>query len=108
MDMSHVDELVRRWFIELPRVQPFYSVHCNADPVLLRMLSNHADVGFFCNTRETLETAADFVAAENIFYANAFWTRGAVTQAKNHNVGLVAFDSERDLGRICSVYPEAE
>jgi ornithine decarboxylase len=108
MNMGRVNELLKEWFSLLPRVLPFYSVNCNSDPVLLRLLANHSDVGLYCTTRANVELASDYVSSDRIIYANQLWTKGAIGYAKAQGVRRMTFDSERDLDRIVMNYEDAE
>lgn len=45
---------------------------------------------------------------ERVFYSNACWTRSTVAHAASNAIGLIAFDSARDLNRIAVGYPNAE
>lgn len=55
MNVGRVIEQYREWRRLLPRVEPFYAVKCNTDPVLLRTL---ADLGcrFDCASRAEIDT----------------------------------------------------
>lgn len=55
MDVSQINKLLDVWCNYLPRVQPFYAVDCNDDPVLLKVLSENPMVGFQCSTKQNIE-----------------------------------------------------
>lgn len=55
MDIGRINELLDIWCDYLPRVQPFYAVSCNDDPILLKVLSDNPMVGFQCTTKQNVE-----------------------------------------------------
>jgi ornithine decarboxylase len=108
MDVDRVSMLVDEWFSCLPRVQPYYSVNCNADPVLLQVLAKHPSVGFHCITRENLDFVTGIAPPERILYANPCWTRGALRYANQAGIQTLSFDSTQSLDRILNACPDAE
>ncbi|VDK55553.1 unnamed protein product [Cylicostephanus goldi] len=54
MDMPSVMARVDDWQERLPRVQAYYALRCNADPVLARMLADSAQLGFAVSNAEEL------------------------------------------------------
>jgi ornithine decarboxylase len=69
-ELSKIDSLVKKWLINLPRVRPFYAVHCNSDPMLLRMLMEYPQIGLHCVIRQHLDVALEF--AGNIRVLNKY------------------------------------
>lgn len=108
MDMGRVEHLLEAWHAHLPRVQPFYSLKCNSDPVLLHLLVDQPDVGFYCTSRAEVELALQMADSERILYANPLWTRGSVRHACANGIRLLMFESEDDLVRIHSSYADAK
>lgn len=108
MHAGSVINALTEWFQCLPRIRPFYSLHCNDDPVLLRILASHPNVGFHCVKREHIETALELVSSRRVLYGNHLWTRGSLRTAAENNVGLLSFESIKDLDRISLVYPDAD
>lgn len=108
MDMGRVEHLLEAWRAHLPRVQPFYSLKCNADPVLLHLLADQPDVGFYCTNRAEIELALQMADSERILYSNPLWTRGNVRHACANGISLLMFESEDDLLRIHSSHPNAK
>uniref|UniRef100_A0A915C3B4 Ornithine decarboxylase n=1 Tax=Parascaris univalens TaxID=6257 RepID=A0A915C3B4_PARUN len=107
MDMGRLENLLNAWREHMPRVQPFYSLRCNADPVLLRLLVEQPDVGFCCTNRVELNMAVELAGRERVLYANPLWTRGSVRHAREMGVELLLFESREDLLRMHAAYPEA-
>ncbi|VDO16522.1 unnamed protein product, partial [Haemonchus placei] len=54
MDMPSVMARVDDWRDHLPRVQAYYALRCNADPVLARMLADYARLGFAVSDAQEL------------------------------------------------------
>jgi len=107
MDAGTVISALEEWFKYLPRIHPFYSVNCNDDPVLLRLLASHPDVGFHCITKENLDCVSELVSSNRVLYGNHLWTRKSLKNAAENNIGLLSFESKSDLERIALVYPQA-
>lgn len=109
MNADRVGEQLDTWHRHLPRVQPFYSLGCNPNPLLLRWLALHpALVGFHCASAKELPTALDFLPPDRLCCLNPCWTNFALQQTAAQGVQLVSFESERDLHRILGNHPDAE
>lgn len=72
MDMPSVMVRVDDWQDHLPRVQAYYALRCNADPVLARMLADSAQLGFAVADAQQLAMVSigvidrlDYVLMEN-------------------------------------------
>jgi ornithine decarboxylase len=108
MNADRVNDLLDVWAKCLPRVQPFYSLKCNTDPVLLRLLALNPWLGLNTSAPKELETALNFVAQERVLCSNPCWTRPALGQAAERGAQLLTFESDRDLDRILCNHPEAD
>jgi ornithine decarboxylase len=108
-DLGSVVQSLQQWFSCLPRISPFYSVRCNDDAVLLRLLTSVGNVGLHCTTREDLETALDMLPSGRILYANPCWTRGSLRNAADSlgNAGLITIETMGDLDRVLVTFPHA-
>ncbi|VDM40638.1 unnamed protein product [Toxocara canis] len=107
MDMGRLENLMAAWHEHMPRVQPFYSLRCNADPVLLRLLAEQPDVGFYCTNRVELNVAVELAGRERVLYANPLWTRGNIRHACELGVEMLLFENSEDLIRMRSSHPNA-
>ncbi len=47
-----------QWLKKLPRVEPFYAIKCNTDPMLLKLLS-FLGTGFDCASEHEIKTILD-------------------------------------------------
>uniref|UniRef100_A0A0N4U8K2 Ornithine decarboxylase n=1 Tax=Dracunculus medinensis TaxID=318479 RepID=A0A0N4U8K2_DRAME len=107
MDVGRIDELMQYWCISLPRVQPFYALQCNSDPVLLHLLAHYPNFGFFCASGDDVEKALDLIGIDRIIYGNPLWTRRNVCKAKEYGLQCLICQSENDLMRVKAFHPDA-
>jgi len=97
-----------KWKSMLPRVQPFYAVKCNNDPVILQALSDMG-LGFDCASKSEIQTILNMgVSPSRIVYANPCKQASHIRFANEHNVSLTTFDNERELHKIKQLYPESK
>lgn len=106
-----IDELVRRvklWHLKLPRVFPHYAVKCNDHPAVIKTLAL-LGTGFDCASRvEIQKVLSAGVSADKIVYAHPCKLTSHLKYAKAKGVKPMTFDSEQELYKIASVFPEAE
>uniref|UniRef100_A0A183E3T2 Ornithine decarboxylase n=1 Tax=Gongylonema pulchrum TaxID=637853 RepID=A0A183E3T2_9BILA len=107
MDMERVNGIVKEWSLKMPNVQPFYSMRCNSDQVLLQLLTKNTNVGLCCSSRFELALAMKHVGQERILYSNPLWTRANIRHAKQCGVKWVVIESEDDLKRFTTYFLEA-
>ena len=108
MDVGKINALIDQWQIALPRVQPFYSLRCNNNLVLLKILADNPFVGFNCQSNDELQQALEIVSPQRIYYNNPCLTRTALRSACASEIPLIGFSSARDLTRILQNHPNAE
>ena len=108
-DLSKVESLYRQWVDLLPRVEPFYAVKCNPNPQLVECLSKLPKIGFDCASSAEISQALNLgIPPDNIIYANPCKGISHLKFAKAHGIKMMTFDSEFELLKIKSHYPEAE
>uniref|UniRef100_A0A915Q073 Orn/DAP/Arg decarboxylase 2 N-terminal domain-containing protein n=1 Tax=Setaria digitata TaxID=48799 RepID=A0A915Q073_9BILA len=107
MHAELVNGFLENWFTKMPNVRPFYTVRCNPDRILLRLLTQNTNVGLCCSNRHEVETALNIVNVDRVIYRNPMWTRGNIRHAKECGIRTVVIDSEDDLKRFVTYYPEA-
>ncbi|XP_042903831.1 antizyme inhibitor 2 isoform X3 [Parasteatoda tepidariorum] len=106
-DFSDVVYKCRYWKSKLPRVEPFYAVKCNSDPLLLQLLVS-LGVRFDCASKGEIEAVlAAGADPSDIIYAHPFKSNTFLRYASAVNVDLMTFDSEHELFKIKRVYPHA-
>ncbi|GBM63231.1 Ornithine decarboxylase [Araneus ventricosus] len=107
-DIDDVVEKVNHWREKMPRVDPFYAMKCNSDPMLLRTLAA-LDVGFDCASKMEIETIVNLgVPADRIVYANTCKGFSHLRRAAELKVELMTFDSEDELLKIKRLSPSAK
>lgn len=106
-DLGDVVRKYNLWMKLLPRVEPFYAVKCNDDPVLLELL-NRLGVGFDCASKSEIQKIIKMkVAPSRIIYANPCKQVSFIKYAHKAHVDLMTFDNEMELHKIKDVFPDA-
>jgi ornithine decarboxylase len=92
----------------LPRVQPFYAIKSNPDPMILEVLSRMGS-GFDCASKDEIIMAkATGIPVEKILYANPTKDISSLQFARSQDVDLVTFDSVSELDKIKVFHPDAQ
>ncbi|WKX88578.1 hypothetical protein Q1695_008320 [Nippostrongylus brasiliensis] len=107
MNMPSVMARVDDWQDHLPRVQAYYALRCNADPVLARMLADCAHFGFAVSDAQQLAMALELVSADRIVMDCPLWTRKAMRIAGECEVGTIVIENEKQLMDAISYAPHA-
>ncbi|KAL1916814.1 uncharacterized protein VTP21DRAFT_5518 [Calcarisporiella thermophila] len=107
-DLGEVYRQDRRWKESLPRIEPFYAVKCNPDPMVLRLLAALGN-GFDCASKgEIQQVLALGVDPSRIIYANPCKQPSYIRYAAKVGVRKMTFDNAEELHKIARYYPEAE
>ncbi|RKP10056.1 ornithine decarboxylase [Thamnocephalis sphaerospora] len=107
-DMDEVRRRYREWTRQLPRVEPFYAVKCNPDPVLLGVLASMG-VGFDCASENELRAVLALnVSADRIVYANPCKSPSHIQFAARARIRYVTFDNADELWKIRRLHPRAK
>lgn len=97
----------KKWVSLLPRVEPFYAMKCNTDPVLLKMLTG-LGVGFDCASKTEMQSMLGMgVPPSKIVYANPCKQASHLRFSAEHGISLMTFDNEMELHKIKKLYPTA-
>lgn len=107
MDMPSVVARVDDWHNHLPRVQAYYALRCNADPVLARMLADCAQLGFAVSDSQQLAMALELVSPDRIVMDCPLWTRKLMKIAGECDVGIIIIENEKQLMDAISYAPRA-
>ncbi|PIO73773.1 hypothetical protein TELCIR_04244 [Teladorsagia circumcincta] len=107
MDMPSVMARVDDWQDHLPRVQAYYALRCNADPVLARMLADCARLGFAVSDAQQLAVALELVSADRVIMDCPLWTRKTMRIAGECEVGTIVIENEKQLMDAISYAPHA-
>jgi len=96
------------WLTELPRVEPFYAVNCNDDPLVLSVLAK-LGTGFACVNKAEMQTVLGLdVRASRLMFVNPCKQSTHIQWAARHAVDIMTFDSELELVKIKAKHPSAE
>ncbi|KAI9883961.1 MAG: Ornithine decarboxylase [Watsoniomyces obsoletus] len=107
-DMGAVYRQHVRWKLNLKRVKPFYAVKCNADPQVLRLLSQ-LGTGFDCASKQEIQQILDMgVDPSRIVYAQPCKTTSFIRYANHEGVKQMTFDNAEELYKVKQHFPGAE
>ncbi|KAJ1952143.1 Ornithine decarboxylase, partial [Dispira parvispora] len=107
-DLGEVYRQYLQWRDWLPRVEPFYAVKCNPDPMVLRLLAR-LGLGFDCASRAELKKVLDLgVPSHQIVYANPCKQTSHLRFAADHDVRMLTFDNADELYKVKKHHPRAQ
>ena len=108
VDMSEVHKKYQQWLNILPRVQPYYAIKSNPDPMIINMLAN-SGCGFDCASKDEIILAKSTgIADEKILYANPCKNNDSLQFARSQDVDYLTFDSRCELDKIKVFHPDAK
>jgi ornithine decarboxylase len=96
-------EQYRLWNTHMPRVQPYYAVKCNPDPVLLRWLARRGAAFDCASAREMMLVAEHFGGqplGDKVLFANPCKTPMDIEVGKKLQVPWVTADSVEELVKM--------
>ncbi|KAF9326613.1 hypothetical protein BG006_009975 [Podila minutissima] len=107
-DLGEVYRQHLRWKALLPRIEPFFAMKCNPDPMVLRLLAS-LGVGFDCASKNEIQTVLDLgtVHPNRIIYANPCKQNAFVQYARRNSVMMMTFDNAEELHKIKRFHPDA-
>lgn len=107
-DLGEIHRQFKHWKHLLPRIEPYYAVKCNPDPMVLNTLAS-LGVGFDCASRAEISSVLELgVDASRLIYANPCKQASHVRYAQSQNVRMMTFDNMEELNKIKNNYPGAE
>jgi len=99
---------IREWQQRLPRVQPYFAIKCNPDPVIMSIMAQ-LGLGFDCASRgEVAEVLGLGVPHSRIIYANPCKQSSMLRYVSSVNVTRMTFDNVAELHKIKVHCPTAE
>ncbi|KHN86557.1 Ornithine decarboxylase [Toxocara canis] len=107
--VMNVNKLVKRWWQwkrNLPRIEPFYALKCNDDPVLIKVLSK-LGCGFDVASKAEFVKAVKLMTNEKIIYANPIKTKSFIKRARELGIMMMTFDSVEELNKVALLHPKA-
>ncbi|KAI9482630.1 ornithine decarboxylase [Zychaea mexicana] len=107
-DIGEVYRQHLRWKSQLPRIEPFFAIKSNPDPMVVKLLAA-IGLGFDCASKsEIQQVLAEGVEPERIIYANPCKQASFIRYAAQQNVAKMTFDNAEELHKIKLLYPNAE
>ncbi|KAF9293825.1 hypothetical protein BGZ88_004826 [Linnemannia elongata] len=107
-DLGEVYRQHLRWKALLPRIEPFFAMKCNPDPMVMRLLAS-LGAGFDCASKNEIQSVLDMgVDPSRIIYANPCKQNSFVKYAYNNKVRMMTFDNAEELYKIKRFHPEAQ
>jgi len=106
-----IGQIVRqhvKWITNLPRIEPFYAVKCNGDPLLLKTLVSMG-TGFDCASKgEIMKMLAYGVPPNKIIYANPCKQSSQIRFAAEKGIEMMTFDNVDELIKVKKYHPNAK
>ena len=109
-DLGEVYRQFIRWKKNLPRIEPFYAVKCNPDPLVLRLLAS-LGAGFDCASKDEITKVIALtpnVSRRNIIFANPCKANPQIRYAQSVDVRMMTFDNADELHKCKQHYPNAQ
>ncbi|KAJ1725047.1 Ornithine decarboxylase [Coemansia biformis] len=107
-DLGEVQRQFVQWAALLPRVQPFFAVKCNPDPLVIRLLAR-LGAGFDCASKAEIQQVLDAGGvARDIIYAHPCKPASHLRFARAAGVALMTFDNADELAKMAELYPGAK
>jgi diaminopimelate decarboxylase len=105
---SYFHNIGRRFF---PRIEPFYAVKCNPDPVIVKALASMG-VNFDCASRAEIQlvhdATQDLPRKPDIIYANPCKARAHLIEAVCKGVRMVTFDNATEIRKCAQISKKIE
>ncbi|KAJ2779016.1 Ornithine decarboxylase [Coemansia javaensis] len=107
-DLGEVRRQFAQWTALLPRVQPFFAVKCNPDPLVVGLLARMG-AGFDCASKAEIQQALHAGARTgDIIYAHPCKPASHLRFARAAGVGLMTFDNADELAKMSQLFPGAK
>ncbi|CAB4027735.1 ornithine decarboxylase-like, partial [Paramuricea clavata] len=108
VDIGDILKKHEKWKYLLPRIEPFYAIKCNTDPVILELMVN-LGIGFDCASQVEIDTMLLSYGVEpnRIIFANPCKQLSHIKYAVANGVDLMAFDNEMELQKVKALAPNS-
>lgn len=108
VDLDSVFRKLFQWKALLPRVEPFFAIKCNPDPVIIRIL-HELGAGFDCASKQEIAIVKQVGAKNhNIIFANPCKSKAHLQHAEADGVRMMTFDNAAELHKIKDNCPSAQ
>ncbi|ODV83330.1 hypothetical protein CANARDRAFT_203367 [[Candida] arabinofermentans NRRL YB-2248] len=96
-DLGEVDNLVKLWTDNIPRIKPYYAVKCNNNLQLIEKI-NKLGLGFDCASQNEIELILkQGIDASRIIYANPCKSIPYIKYANEKDINLTTVDNYDEL-----------
>ncbi|KAG0225624.1 hypothetical protein BGW42_004204 [Actinomortierella wolfii] len=107
-DLGEVYRQHLRWKSLLPRIQPFFAMKCNPDPMVMHLLAS-LGAGFDCASKNEIQAVLEMgVDPSRIIYANPCKQNSFIKYAYTNGVKMMTFDNAEELHKIARLHPDAQ
>jgi len=107
-DIGQVVRQHLKWVNSLPRIEPFYAVKCNGDPMLLKTLVTMG-TGFDCASKGEIARMLSYgIPPSKIIYANPCKQISHIRFAAEKGVEMMTFDNMDELNKVKKYHPNAK
>lgn len=107
-DLGEVERQYKLFKRLLPRIQPFFAIKCNPDPMVIKTLLK-LGTGFDCASKTEVQTVLDIGAdPSSIIYANPCKQTSQIRYAASQEVHTMTFDNADELIKISLTNPKAK
>lgn len=109
VDLGKVLRQYRQWRELLPRVEPFYAVKCNSNPLILKMLCS-VGCNFDVASQGEISTILSITKNQphRMIFANPCKMPRQIKFARVNNVDLMTFDTEYELHKMKLYHEKAQ
>ncbi|CAP31061.1 Protein CBG12014 [Caenorhabditis briggsae] len=108
MDVAAIERRLEVLRSTLPLIRPNYSIACNADPVLARVLSNNLDVNFEVATSGELELTCLHSEPSRIIFCSQLLTRKGIKNAVQAGCGTFVVENEKQMNDVMNASADAQ
>lgn len=108
-DLKRVWDRYTLWQSELGnRVEPFFAVKCNPDPVIIQLMAR-LGLGFDCASHQEIAQVLSYgVNPDKIIYANPCKASSFIRHAAKQDVKMMTFDNADELSKVKKFHPGAK
>lgn len=108
LNLENVKRKYEIWSEKIPRIVPYYSVKCNNDERVLKLLRN-LGTGFECASKKEFSQILSIkVDIEKIFYANTVKQVSHLKMAADKQINKMIFDTVAELEKIRKYHPNSK
>lgn len=108
VDLGKIIKQVQLWRNLLPRVEIFYAMKCNPDPLICRVLAS-LNVSFDCASKSEIAGILSITNnGDKIIFANPIKMPNQIKYASANDVNMMTFDSDYELYKIKLYFPNAQ